>query len=214
MTVAAVVVAGGRGVRFGGLKQFSTLAGESVAARSVRATRSVAGYVVLVVPEGHTASDEGADAVVLGGATRADSVRAGLSILPDCDVVIVHDAARPLASPRLFVAVVDAIERGADAAIPGLSVTDTVKRVVEREGRSVVTATIDRSDLVTVQTPQAFRRHVLERAHAAFAVATDDAALVEAIGGTIVVVAGDPENLKITEPADLQRIASALESHP
>jgi len=210
VTVAAVVVAGGRGARFGGLKQFSILAGESVAARSVRATRSVAGYVVLVVPDGYTTCDEGADVVVSGGETRADSVRAGLHALPDCDVVVVHDAARPLASPRLFAAVVDAIAQGADAAIPGLSITDTVKRVVGREGRSVVAATVDRSDLVTVQTPQAFRRSVLERAHAALDVATDDAALVEAIGGTVVVVVGDPENVKITEPADLQRVATAL----
>ncbi len=210
MSVAAVVVAGGRGARFGGLKQFSLVAGESVAAWSVRATRSVAEYVVLVVPEGHEAADEGADIVVVGGETRADSVRAGLDALPACDVVIVHDAARPLASPRLFADVVAAIEQGADAAIPGVRVTDTVKRVVARDGRSVVTATVDRSDLVTVQTPQAFRRHVLERAHAAQDVATDDAALVEAIGGTVVVVVGDPQNVKITIRDDLDRVASAL----
>ncbi|MBW4029215.1 MAG: 2-C-methyl-D-erythritol 4-phosphate cytidylyltransferase [Acidobacteria bacterium] len=212
MTVAAVVVAGGRGVRFGGPKQFSLLAGESVAAHSVRASRSVAHYVVLVVPEGFTATDEGADVVVSGGETRADSVRAGLKALPDCDVVVVHDAARPLASPRLFAAVVEAIAKGADAAIPGLSVTDTVKRVVRRNGQSVVTGTLDRSELVTVQTPQAFRRSVLERAHAALDDATDDAALVEAIGGTVVVVVGDSQNVKITEPADLERVARTLES--
>ena len=210
MSVAAVVVAGGRGARFGGLKQFSILAGESVAARSVRATRSVAQYVVLVVPEGFEESNEGADAVVVGGATRADSVRAGLAAIPDCDVVVVHDAARPLASSRLFSDVVDAVARGADAAIPGVSVTDTVKRVISRDGYSVVTATLDRSDLVTVQTPQAFRRDVLERAHVALEVATDDAALVEAIGGTVVVVAGDWQNVKITERADLERVAVAL----
>ena len=210
MSVAAVVVAGGRGARFGGLKQFSLVAGESVAARSVRATRSVAEYVVLVVPEGFEESNEGADAVVVGGATRADSVRAGLAAIPACDVVVVHDAARPLASSRLFSDVVDAVTRGADAAVPGVSVTDTVKRVIARDGYSVVTATLDRSDLVTVQTPQAFRRDMLERAHLALEVATDDAALVEAIGGTVVVVAGDWQNLKITERADLERVAATL----
>ena len=214
MSVAAVVVAGGRGARFGGLKQFSLVAGESVAARSVRATRSVAEYVVLVVPEGFEESNEGADAVVVGGATRADSVRAGLAAIPACDVVVVHDAARPLASSRLFSDVVDAVTRGADAAIPGVSVTDTVKRVIARDGYSVVTATLDRSDLVTVQTPQAFRRDMLERAHLALEVATDDAALVEAIGGTVVVVAGDWQNVKITERADLERVAAALGSTP
>ena len=210
MSVAAVVVAGGRGARFGGLKQFSLVAGESVAARSVRATRSVAEYVVLVVPEGFEESNEGADAVVVGGATRADSVRAGLAAIPACDVVVVHDAARPLASSRLFSDVVDAVTRGADAAVPGVSVTDTVKRVIARDGYSVVTATLDRSDLVTVQTPQAFRRDMLERAHLALEVATDDAALVEAIGGTVVVVAGDWQNVKITERADLERVAATL----
>ena len=129
MTVAAVVVAGGRGARFGGPKQFSLLGDETVAARSVRAARSVAHFVVLVVPEDRTQSTEGADVVVPGGETRAASVRAGLRALPPCDVVVVHDAARPLASVDLFVAVVAAVESGADAAIPGLGVTDTVKRV-------------------------------------------------------------------------------------
>lgn len=214
MTVAAVVVAGGRGVRFGGPKQFSVVAGETVSAHSVRAARSVAQYVVLVVPEGSNVSDQGADVVVAGGETRADSVRAGLRALPECDIVIVHDAARPLASTELFAAVVEAVERGADAAIPGVDVTDTVKRVVRRDGQTIVEGTVDRSDLVTVQTPQAFRRSVLERGHATRDHATDDAALVEAAGGTVVVVTGDPLNVKITEPADLARVAAAWESRP
>ena len=214
MAVAAVVVAGGRGVRFGGPKQFSVVAGETVAAHSVRATRSVAQFVVLVVPEGSSSSDQGADVVVAGGETRADSVRAGLRALPECDIVIVHDAARPLASTQLFAAVVEAVEGGADAAIPGVDVTDTVKRVVRRDGQTIVEGTVDRSDLVTVQTPQAFRRSVLERGHATRDHATDDAALVEAAGGTVVVVTGDPHNVKITEPADLARVAAAWESRP
>lgn len=212
MTVAAVVVAGGRGVRFGGLKQFSFLGDQTVAARSVRAARAVARYVVLVVPEDYVGPAEGADVMVPGGDTRAASVRAGLAVLPECDVVVVHDAARPLASADLFGAVVLAVESGADAAIPGLEVTDTVKRVVSRDGRRVVVGTVDRSDLVTVQTPQAFRREILERAHAALSDATDDAALVEAVGGSVVIVPGERRNLKITEPADLQRIATQWET--
>jgi 2-C-methyl-D-erythritol 4-phosphate cytidylyltransferase len=212
VTVAAVVVAGGRGVRFGGPKQFSLLDDETIAARSVRASRSVAHFVALVVPQDYAGLGEGADVVVCGGDTRAASVRAGLQALPLCDVVVVHDAARPLASADLFAAVVRAVESGADAAIPGLSVTDTVKRVVSRDGRSVVVGTVDRSDLVTVQTPQAFRRDILERAHAGLSEATDDAALVEAAGGTVVVVAGEIRNLKITEPSDLERIVAALEA--
>jgi 2-C-methyl-D-erythritol 4-phosphate cytidylyltransferase len=212
VTVAAVVVAGGRGARFGGPKQFSLLGDETVAARSVRAARSVAHFVVLVVPEDRTQSTEGADVVVPGGETRAASVRAGLRALPPCDVVVVHDAARPLASVDLFVAVVAAVESGADAAIPGLGVTDTVKRVESRDGLCVVVGTVERSELVTVQTPQAFRRDVLERAHAGLNDATDDAALVEAAGGTVVVVPGEVRNIKITDPMDLDRIAAALEA--
>ena len=214
MTVAAVVVAGGRGVRFGGLKQFTQVGDRTVAAHSVKAARAVAEFVVLVVPEGHSGTGDGADLVVFGGPTRAASVREGLRALPPCEVVVVHDAARPLASPQLFISVVRAVHDGADAAIPGLRVTDTVKRVVARDEQLIVAGTVDRSDLVTVQTPQAFRREILERAHATDDDATDDAALVESLGGTVVVVAGEPDNVKITEPADLRRVAATLEDAP
>lgn len=206
MLVAAVIVAGGRGVRFGGPKQFSRIGDETAAAHSIRAARAVAHFVVLVVPSDYEGGGEGADAVVPGGATRAASVRAGLTALPVCDVVVVHDAARPLASSSLFVAVVHAVRSGADAAVPGVAVTDTVKRVALHEGQPIVVSTLDRSELVTVQTPQAFRREVLERAHADQADATDDAALVEATGARVVIVPGEADNVKITEPADLSRV--------
>ena len=206
MTVAAVVVAGGRGTRFRGLKQFADLNGRSVAACSVAAARSVAPHVVLVVPEDYAGAGEGADVVVHGGPTRASSVRAGLAHCADASIVVIHDAARPLASPALFAAVVRAVQDGADAAVPGLAVTDTVKRV-DRVGAAVVAvATLERDELVTVQTPQAFRRDALVRAHAATGEATDDAALVEAVGGRVIVLPGEPENVKITEPADLARM--------
>ena len=198
MNVAAVVVAGGRGTRFGSLKQFTSFAGKTVAAHAVDSARIVADVVVLVVPSDYEGAGEGADLVVVGGDSRTASVRAGLDAVPLADVVVIHDAARPLASAELFLRVVNAVHAGADAAIPALAVTDTVKRV---EGNRVL-ETVPREDLVTVQTPQAFRREALVAAHGALVEATDDAALVEANGGRVVIVAGEPDNMKITDPGD------------
>lgn len=207
MTVAAVVVAAGLGVRFGSLKQFAFLENETVSARSIRNARSVAQLVVLVVPAGYAGDGEGADVVVTGGSTRAASVRAGLAHCAPAEVVVVHDAARPLASPELFAAVVAAVRDGADGAVPGLAITDTVKRVGADGASLVVVGTESRDGLVTVQTPQAFRREVLTRAHANATDATDDAALVEAIGARVVVVPGERDNIKITAIGDLERVA-------
>ncbi len=212
MTVAAIVVAGGQGARFGGPKQFELLGEHSVAAHSVRAARSVASRVILVVPEHYSGTGEGADIIVAGGASRAGSVRAGLNHCGDADVIVVHDAARPAASAALFEAVVWAVRNGADAAIPGLVITDTVKRVDTDEMTLVVRETVPRGDLVTVQTPQAFRRELLVRAHEHADEATDDATLVEALGARVVVVAGDSANIKITEPGDLVRVAQSVRS--
>jgi len=211
MSVAAVVVAAGRGVRFGGLKQFATLDGQTVTARSVAAARSVAERVILVVPEDYIGDGEGADVIVVGGASRADSVRSGLRECAEDDIIVVHDAARPLASPALFSSVVRAVVDGADAAVPGLAITDTVKRIEHRDGVTLVRETIPRDELVTVQTPQAFRRASLAKAHERLGDATDDAGLVEAVGGRVVVVVGEPHNLKITEPEDLLRVAEHVE---
>ena len=193
------MVAAGSGSRFGGPKQFEQLEGRRVVDWSLAACRSVAEGVILVVPPDHDAPEE-VDIVVNGGATRSDSVRAGLAAVPeDTDVVVIHDAARPFAAPGLFEAVVEAVRDGADGAVPGVAVTDTIKRVAD--GR--VVATLDRAELVAVQTPQAFAAAVLRRAHATGAEATDDAALVEAAGGQVVVVPGDPTNTKITLRTDL-----------
>jgi 2-C-methyl-D-erythritol 4-phosphate cytidylyltransferase len=212
MLVAAVVVAAGRGTRFGGAKQFALIDGETVAARSVRQARTVASWVVVVVPQGYDGDGEGADLVVTGGDSRAGSVRCGLAKCEDADIVIVHDAARPLASAELFRAVVAAIDDGADAAIPGLTLTDTVKRVVTDDDLTVVVETLSREELVAVQTPQAFRREVLERAHARGGDATDDAGMVEALGARVVVVPGEVTNVKITHLGDLEVVGARSQS--
>jgi 2-C-methyl-D-erythritol 4-phosphate cytidylyltransferase len=208
MSVAAVVVAAGQGQRFGGPKQFAVLNHDTVTAHSVRAARSVAERVVLVVPENYQGNGEGADVVVVGGLTRASSVRAGLDECGDAHVIVVHDAARPMASPSLFAAVVAAVNAGADGAIPGLPIPDTVKRVRHEGDVTIVGETEARDELMTVQTPQAFARDVLIRAHASGEDATDDAALVEAVGGRVVVVPGELDNVKITVAGDLAKAAS------
>jgi 2-C-methyl-D-erythritol 4-phosphate cytidylyltransferase len=156
--------------------------------------------------------------VVAGGATRRDSVRLALDSLPaDVAVVLVHDAARPLVPVELVDAVAAAVRDGAEAVVPALPVTDTVK-VVDESGH--VAATPDRSGLRAVQTPQGFRREVLAAAHAAARAhgaepadlmpdATDDAGLVERAGGKVLVVPGSEEGFKVTRPLDLL-LAEAL----
>jgi len=148
--------------------------------------------------------------LVEGGDHRVDSVRAGLAAVPDAEVVVVHDAARPLCPPDVFHRVVDAArEHGAvTAAVP---VVDSIKRVDE-QGR--VLASLDRAELVAVQTPQGFRSDLLATAHrralADGVVADDDCALVERLGHEVRVVMGDPLNLKVTRPADLDAVRAAL----
>jgi len=209
----AVVVAAGAGSRFGAPKQFADLGGRPVLEWSLASARQTCKGVVLVLPAERTGGADSkawdADVVVAGGASRSESVRAGLAGVPDdAEVVAVHDAARPLARPELWQAVIEAVVAGADAAIPATPVTDTVKEV--RPGGQLVT--LDRSRLVAVQTPQAFRAEILRRVHAPGQDATDDAALVEAHGGRVVVVEGHPDNIKVTSPADLIVAAALMEA--
>jgi 2-C-methyl-D-erythritol 4-phosphate cytidylyltransferase len=207
--VWAVIVAAGWGERFGGPKQFAELGGARLVDHAVATAAATCDAVVLVVPDASDWQGAEVDALVTGGATRAESVRAGLGVVSlGAEIVVVHDAARPLATAALFEAVVAAVRDGADGAVPGLAVTDTLKRVDDVR----VTSTVDRVGLVAVQTPQAFRAHALRAAHASGADATDDAALVEELGGSVVVVPGDPRNLKITGPADLMIAAALLET--
>lgn len=202
--VWAIVVAAGSGARFGGAKQYALLGGKRVVDWSLATARSACGAVVLVVPPDRADTPEAADHVVAGGATRSASVRAGLAVVAreasEDTVVVVHDAARPFASRSLFDAVIAAVRSGADGAVPGLPITDTVKSI---GADGSVSATLDRARLVTVQTPQAFRLPALQDAHRGEGEATDDAALVEATGGRVVIVEGEPTNRKITTPSDL-----------
>lgn len=206
-----VVVAGGTGRRFGSMKQFEVLAGERVIDRSVRVAAALCDGVVVVVPAGVLRSAEAevehADLVVAGGATRAESVRAGLAAVPaDAAVVLVHDAARPLASPALYERVIRAVRDGSAAVVPAIAVVDTIRAV---DGQ-----VLDRDRLRAVQTPQGFDAAILRSVHASAPEATDDAGLVEAVGGSVTLVEGERTNLKVTDPADMIVAAALLSAAP
>ena len=203
--VWVIVVAAGSGSRFGGAKQFAPLAGRRVLDWSIDAARSVATGVVLVLPPDAAQDTEPAvDVVVAGGDTRSASVRAGLAAVPDtAEVILVHDAARPVGSHALFRSVVDAVLAGADAVVPVIPVVDSI---CDTQGTPV-----DRDALRAVQTPQGFDAQVLRTVHATRPEATDDASLVAAAGGRLRHVHGERWNLKITEPDDLLVAAALLE---
>ena len=204
--VWTIVVAAGSGTRFGSEKQYEPLGGSRVIDLACDSARQWSDGVVVVLPSVDASaawepSGGGIERAVAGGATRSESVRAGLAAVPiDAGIICVHDAARPLATGELFARVIEAIRDGAVGAVPAVAVTDTIKIV---DGSGTVTATPDRSSLVAAQTPQAFAAPALRAAHAAGGDGTDDAALVEAAGGRVVVVPGEPWNRKITEPDDL-----------
>ena len=213
----AVIVAAGRGERFGSAKQFEPLGGKPLYRWSLEAFdrhEEVEG-IVLVVPPGPAGplpSPRGKlKAVVAGGAERQDSVRSGFSRVPaeGSIVVLVHDGARPLVSGELIGRVIAAArERG--AAVPGLSVEDTIKEVYG--GR--VLRTVDRSSLVRVQTPQGFLhsvlREALELAAAQKFTGTDEAMLVERTGRTVALVEGDPKNIKVTTHWDIKVLEALI----
>jgi 2-C-methyl-D-erythritol 4-phosphate cytidylyltransferase len=210
--VWAIVVAGGSGSRFGGStpKQFLDLGGLRVIDWALAAAGTACDGVVAVLPvDWLGAILPPGIAAVAGGSSRSESVRAGLAAVPvEASVIVVHDAARPMADPALFERVVAAVRQGADGAVPGVAVPDTIKRVDPSGGE--VLETLERAELRAIQTPQAFRADVLRRAHAGWGEATDDAALVEAAGGRVVVVEGDSGNLKVTGPDDLARAEDLL----
>jgi len=227
--VGAILAAGGSGSRAGLAKQWLVLGGESVLRRSARALAAcdVVDEIVAVVPPGdevRAAADLGGlgkpARAVAGGAARADSVRNGLAALSGCAVVLVHDAARPFATPALAraVAVAAAREGAALAAVPS---TDTVKRSTAPFDSAAppaweVAETIDRRSVWLAQTPQGFRasalRRAFEAAGAAAAQATDECALVERLGERVALVPGEPGNFKITTPDDVARARARVEA--
>ncbi|WP_409484793.1 2-C-methyl-D-erythritol 4-phosphate cytidylyltransferase [Arsenicicoccus dermatophilus] len=236
MSVAVIIVAAGSGTRLGAdrPKALVQVAGRSILEHSLRTALRTTGLaqVVVVAPAGHLAEvgelvervqPSVAVTVVAGGADRTASVAAGLAALteapgtagdlgdddlagadPGEQVVLVHDAARCFTPVAVHDRVAAAVRDGWVAVVPALPVVDTVKVVDER---GVVTATPDRASLRAVQTPQGFLRTELEAAHASGTSATDDAALLEALGHQVLVVEGDPAALKVTVPADLERAA-------
>lgn len=215
--VAIIVVAAGSGSRLGvGVPKALVGIDEHTVLRHCldRVFRAQPAQVVVVAPpgrEGDATTDllEAAGprrdlgVVVTGGATRHESVRAGLgAVWPDVEIVLVHDAARALAPPDLFDRVVEAVRAAGPAVIPVLPVVDSMKRL--GEGR--ILGAVDRADLAAAQTPQGFRRDVLEAAYAAAdADHTDDAAVVAAAGHRVLAVTGDPDAFKITTRGDLER---------
>ena len=219
MRVALLVPAGGAGRRMGGVhKPMLEIAGRPMLERSLAPflDRSDVVHVIVALPEELCADPPAwltADArvrVVAGGAERGDSVRNALDVLgDDVDVILVHDAARPLVTDVIIERCIRAAA-GGRAAIAAVPVVDTIKEV--DEGGRIV-ATPDRRRLWAAQTPQAFPAAMLRSAHAQAARegvgATDDAALVARYGDEVIVVEGDPGNLKITTPADIA-VAEAL----
>ncbi|MCX6432760.1 MAG: 2-C-methyl-D-erythritol 4-phosphate cytidylyltransferase [Actinobacteria bacterium] len=213
-----MVPAAGRGERLGpgAPKALRPLGGVPMlvhAVRALAASRTV-DLVVVAAPEdtaesvASMLSEQSFPAevvVVTGGDTRQDSVARALLTLPeDVDVVLVHDAARPLVPEELVTAVVAAVRSGHQAVVPGLAVVDTIKQV---DGSDAVVATVDRSTLRAIQTPQGFTRSLLQRAHAGAdldqAPATDDAGLVERMGLPVHVIPGHEEAFKVTRPFDV-----------
>lgn len=207
--IAALIVAGGSGTRFGGdvPKQYLPLLGKSVLQWGIDAFDGIADDVVVVTNPDHPQPENVRS--VAGGATRQQSVQKGLAALRASkpDIVLIHDAARPLLARELIENLVAAAEKSG-AAIPALPVTDTIKRAQN----NIISKTESRENLFTVQTPQAFDFALIDKLHEKYKDKsfTDDAALCEAEGRDVTLVAGQPDNIKITHGQDLARAESLL----
>ena len=205
--VAVIIPAGGSGVRLGSTlpKALVQIAGKTLVEHAVNRMAPIASQIIVAAPLGFEdefrkiLGDE--ITVVTGGVTRTESVKAALShIDASHDFVLVHDAARALAPTSLAMRVVDSLRAGEKAVVPGVAVSDTIKRI---DKDNYVTKTPTRSKLRAIQTPQGFKRKVLIAAHKSKDEMTDDAGLVEERGVSVKVIAGEPEAFKITTPDDL-----------
>jgi 2-C-methyl-D-erythritol 4-phosphate cytidylyltransferase len=191
-------------------KAFVPCAGRDLWEWSADALASACDRVIFAVPP--DMADPAAEPQrIAGGASRSESVRNALAAAPDAEIVVIHDAARPLITGELVARCIEAVREGNDGAVAATPVTDTIKQA-GAGGR--VERTLDRVALWAIQTPQAFRADVLRRAldvdAATLAAATDDASLVEAAGGHVRIVESSPANFKVTHPEDLARAESAL----
>jgi 2-C-methyl-D-erythritol 4-phosphate cytidylyltransferase len=202
MSVVGLIPAGGSGERLGAdrPKAFVVCAGRPLVEWSVEALSTVCSRVVVAAPPSFLLPGS-----VEGGATRSASVRNALGAAPEATVVVIHDAARPLVTPDLVRRCLDALS-GVDGAIAALPVSDTVHFA---SPDLLIASSPDRSTLWAAQTPQVFRADVLRRAYDSDEEATDEASLVAAVGGTVRLIEGTPDNIKITTPTDL-RLAEAL----
>lgn len=209
MAVVGIVPAAGNGERLGASepKAFALCAGRPLLDWSVDVLAGMCQRVVVAVPAGR---EDGPDRV-RGGPSRSASVRAALLVAPEASTVVIHDAARPLLSRDLVERCLAAVYEGWDGAVAAARMTDTVKQA-DRDGR--VLRTLERSSLWSIQTPQVFRAEVLRRAldvdEGRLAAATDDASLVEDLGGAVRVVEAPPDNLKVTRAVDLELAGSLL----
>jgi 2-C-methyl-D-erythritol 4-phosphate cytidylyltransferase len=214
VSVVGIIAAGGSGERLGAgrAKAFVVLGGRPMVDWSVEALQGVCDRVIVAVPPEHGRTEDRGQRteLVAGGDSRSASVRNAVLAAPEASVYVVHDAARPLVTSDLVRRCLYALGPGVDGAVAAARMTDTVKEAAS-DGR--VLRTLDRSGLWRIQTPQVFRADVLRRAldrdPAALAAATDDASLVEEVGGTVRVVEAPPQNMKVTSESDL-RVAEAL----
>jgi 2-C-methyl-D-erythritol 4-phosphate cytidylyltransferase len=198
--VWAIVLAGGRGTRFGRLKQFEPLAGIRLVDRTVAAARRTCDRVALVLPDGVAWDGPPVDALAVGGDHQSESMRAALAVVPeDAAVIVATDPAHPLAPDRVYTDVVAAVRDGADGAVPVLPLLEVVQRVVD--GR--VVETLPKDDAVITQAPHAFRADVLRAVHADRPRPVENSGLLVERGHHVVAVPGDPANLHVATAADL-----------